>query len=254
MPIRITRTPPRRTELMRAVNMRNYVEVARLLAAGANVNARGNNGYTELMRTVRGENTRPRYRRDIIRALIRAGANVNARGPNGRTARNYAINENRGNRGNRQEAINVALEHSSNHRWWTDFQRRFFGSNSNSNRPVLSDEAKANLRAKANTPVTRNWTVMNNKEDPISLLNKTNWPVNNNGIHRAIEVNQNGRKTYFTLGSFNGWFGNRWKTMGPNSNNSIHNTKTHPLTRQPIMRKNVRLVKFIGNKNKASEP
>ena len=253
MPIRITRTPPSnssyvnlvRTELMRAVNMRNDVEVARLLAAGANVNARGNNGYTALMRTVRGENTRPRYRRDIIRALIMAGANVNARGPNGRTARNYAINENRGNRGNRQEAINAALEleHSSNHRWWTDFQRRFFGSNSNSNRPVLSDEAKANLRAKANTPVNRNWKALKNKMDPISLLNINNWNGN-----KGIEVNQNGRKTYFTLGSFNGYFGNRWKTMAPNIKTSIHNTKTHPLTRQPIMRKNVRLVKFIGNK------
>ena len=244
MPIIITRTPPSnssyvnlvRTELMRAVNMRNDAEVARLLAAGANVNARGNNGYTALMRAlVLGENTRPRYRRGIIQQLIMAGANVNARGPNGRTARNYAINENRGNRGNRQEAINAALEHSytRSNRWYNRLHRR----------PAI----EANLRAKANTPVNRNWKVMNNKADPISLLNKTNWP-GNNGNQKAIEVNQNGRTTYFTLGSFNGYFGNRWKTMPLNSNNSIHDTKTHPLTRQPIMRKNVRLVKFIGNK------
>lgn len=262
MPIRITRTPPSnssyvnlvRTELMRAVNMRNDAEVERLLAAGAYVNARGNNGYTALMRTVRGANNRPRDRRGIIQQLIMAGANVNARGPNGRTARNYAINGNRTNRGNRQEAINAALEYSytRSNRWDNRLHGRpAIGSNSNSNRPVLSVEAKANLRAKANTPVNRNWTVMNNKSnslrphktDPISLLNKTNWNGN-----KAIEVNQNGRTTYFTLGSFNGYFGNRWKTMAPNSKTSIHNTKTHPLTRQPIMRKNVRLVKFTGNK------
>ena len=261
MPIRITRTPPSnssyvnlvRTELMRAVNMRNDAEVERLLAAGANVNARGNNGYTALMRTVRGANNRPRDRRGIIQQLIMAGANVNARGPNGRTVRNYAINGNRTNRGNRQEAINAALEYSytrSNNRWYNRLHRR----------PAI----EANLRAKANTPVNRNWTVMNNgtdtvvnksgkpvivrryKTDPISLLNKTNWNGN-----KAIEVNQNGHKTYFTLGSFNGYYGNRWKNMAPNSKTSIHDTKTHPLTRQPIMRKNVRLVKFIGNKNKA---
>jgi len=206
--------------------MGNLDEVERLIAAGANLNARRNNGYTALMSTVVEANNRPRGRA-IIRALIMAGANLS--GPNGRTVRNYARISNQN--ANTLEFINALLAAAPRSR-----------------RPVLSDEAKANLRAKANTPVNRNWTVMNNKEDPISLLNKTNWPVNNNGIHRAIEVNQNGRKTYFTLGSFNGWFGNRWKTMGPNSNNSIHNTKTHPLTRQPIMRKNVRLVKFIGNK------
>lgn len=247
MPIRI-----RMPALRNAANLGNDSEVERLLAAGANVNARGNNGYTALMRTVRESyQGNPIDRRIIIRALIMAGANPGARGPNGRTVRNYANNGNRTNHGNRREAINAALEYA-----YTRSNRLYnpalgSNSNSNSNSPVLN---VANLRAKANTPVTRNWTVMNNKEDPISLRNKTNWPVNNNGIHRAIEVNQNGRKTYFTLGSFNGWFGNRWKTMGPNSNNSIHNTKTHPLTRQPIMRKNVRLVKFIGNKNKASEP
>ena len=129
--------------------------------------------------------------------------------------------------------------------WTTHPSSSYFNMNNyNSNR-----NNKTNLRAKANTPVTRNWTFLKNKADPISLLNNKNWNGN-----KAIEVNQNGRTTYFTLGSFNGYFGNRWKTMPLNSNNSIHDTKTHPLTRQPIMRKNVRLVKFIGNKNKASEP
>jgi ankyrin repeat protein len=204
-----------------AANMGNLNEVERLIAAGANLNARRNNGYTALMSTVVEANNRPRGRA-IIRALIMAGANVS--GPNGRTVRNYARNSN-------QNANTLA------------FINALLAAAPRSGRPVLSVQAKANLRAKANTPVTRNWTVLNKKEDPISLLNKTNWPVN-----KAIEVNQNGRTTYFTLGSFNGYYGNTWKTMAPNSNNSIHYTKTHPLTRQPIMRKNVRLVKFIGNK------
>jgi ankyrin repeat protein len=208
-----------------AANMGNLNEVERLIAAGANLNARRNNGYTALMSTVVEANNRPRGRA-IIRALIMAGANVS--GPNGRTVRNYARNSN-------QNANTLA------------FINALLAAAPRSGRPVLSVQAKANLRAKANTPVTRNWTVLNKKEDPISLLNKTNWPVNN-GNYKAIEVNQNGRTTYFTLGSFNGYYGNRWKTMAPNSNNSIHYTKTHPLTRQPIMRKNVRLVKFIGNK------
>ena len=212
--------------LRNAANMGNLDEVERLIAAGANLNARRNNGYTALMSTVVEANNRPRGRA-IIRALIMAGANLS--GPNGRTVRNYARISN-------QNANTVA------------FINALVAAAPRSRRPVLSDEAKANLRAKANTPVTRNWKALNNKADPISLLNKTNWNGN-----KAIEVNQNGRKTYFTLGSFNGYYGNRWKNMAPNSNQSIH-YRTHLLTRQPIMRKNVRLVKFTGNKNKASEP
>lgn len=239
MPIRI-----RMPALRNAANLGNDSEVERLLAAGANVNARGNNGYTALMRTVRESyQGTPIDRRIVIRALIMAGANPGARGPNGRTVRNYANNGNRTNHGNRREAINAALEYA-----YTRSNRLYnpalgSNSNSNSNSPVLN---VANLRAKANTPVNRNWTVMNNKEDPISLLNKTNWP-GKNGNQKAIEVNQNGRTTYFTLGSFNGYYGNRWKNMAPNSKTYIH-YRTHPLTRKPIMRKNVRLVKFIGNK------
>ena len=213
--------------LRNAANMGNLDEVERLIAAGANLNARRNNGYTALMSTVVEANNRPRGRA-IIRALIMAGANLS--GPNGRTVRNYARISN-------QNANTVA------------FINALVAAAPRSGRSVLSAQAKANLRAKANTPVTRNWKALNNKADPISLLNKTNWNGN-----KAIEVNQNGRKTYFTLGSFNGYYGNRWKNMAPNSNHSIHYTRTHPSTRQPIMRKNVRLVKFTGNKNKASEP
>ena len=127
-------------------------------------------------------------------------------------------------------------------RTWTthpssSYARRFNNYNSNANN-------KVNLRAKANTPVNVNWKVLKNKTDPISLLNIKNWNGN-----KAIEVkNQNGRKTYFTLGSFSGYYGNRWKNMAPDSTTSIHYTRTHPSTRKPIMRKNVRLVRFTGNK------
>ena len=207
--------------LRRAANMGNLSEVERLIAAGANLNARGNNGYTALMSTVVQANNRPRGRA-IIRALIMAGANVS--GPNGRTVRNYARISN-------QNANTVA------------FINALVAAAPRSGRSVLSAQAKANLRAKANTPVTRNWKALKNKMDPISLLNINNWNGN-----KGIEVNQNGRKTYFTLGSFNDYYGNRWKNMAPNSNHSIHYTRTHPSTRQPIMRKNVRLVKFTGNK------
>ena len=256
MPIRIRMAPPSNssyvnlvsTELMRAANLGNDAEVERLLAAGANVNARGNNGYTALMKTVRESyQGTPIDRRIVIRALIMAGANVNARGPNRRTVRNYAINGNRTNHGNRQEDINAALEYSAtrSNRWYNRLHRRpAIGSNSNSNRPVLSVQAKANLRAKANTPVSRNWSVLKNKEDPISLLNINSWNKNGN----AIEVNQNGRTTYFQPSAFNGYYGNEWKNMSPTSKTSIHDTRTHPYTRRPIMRKNVLLVKFTGNR------
>jgi hypothetical protein len=222
--------------------MGNDAEVERLLAAGANVNARGNNGYTALMRTVRGAN-QIRNSRGIIHRLIMAGANVNARGPNGRTVRNYANNGNR--TGNRREAINAAVEnlYTRSNRWYNRLHRRpAIGSNSNSNRPVLSVQAKANLRAKANTPVNRPWNNFKNK-DPISLNNRSNWKGN-----RAIEVNTNGRKTYFYPANFNTYFTNEWKNMSPTSKSSIHPTKRHPLNRSVVRRNQVKLVNFTGNK------
>ena len=239
--------------LRNAANRGNLNEVERLLAAGANVNARGNNGYTALMRTVLRSHQLPYSLLGIMKQLIMAGANVNARGPNGNTVRNYANRGNRNNRGHRREAINAAVENSytRSNIWYNRFLRRAgIGSNSNSNRPVLSVQAKANLRAKANTPVSRNWSVLKNKEDPISLLNINSWNKNGN----AIEVNQNGRTTYFQPSAFNGYYGNEWKNMSPTSKTSIHDTRTHPYTRRPIMRKNVLLVKFTGNRpNKANK-
>jgi len=98
-------------------------------------------------------------------------------------------------------------------------------------------------RNRANIPVQRNWPV--NIRDPVSLNNLANWNGN-----RAIEVNHPtnaaGAKTYFTPAVFHRLFGNEWKYMPPNSLFPIHPTETHPLTRQPIKRKNVRLVQFVG--------
>ena len=235
--------------LRNAVNMNNDAEVERLLAAGANVNARGNNGYTALMRTVLRSHQLPYSLLGIMKQLIMAGANVNARGPNGNTVRNYANRGNRNNRGRRREAINAAVDNSytRSNIWYNRFLRRAgIGSNSNSNRPVLSVQSKANLRAKANTPVNRPWNNFKNK-DPISLNNRSNWKGK-----RAIEVNTNGRKTYFYPANFNTYFTNEWKNMSPTSKSSIHPTKRHPLNRSVVRRNQVKLVTFIGNKpNKA---
>ena len=214
--------------LRNAVNWSNDAEVERLIAAGANLNARGNNGYTALMRTVRGPYNRPRHRLGIIQQLIMAGANVNVRGPNGRTVRNYANNANRTNHGNRRESINAALENS-----YTRFLR---------SAGIWSVQSKANLRAKANTPVNRPWNNFKNK-DPISLNNRSNWKGK-----RAIEVNTNGRKTYFYPANFTQYFTNEWKNMSPTSKSSIHPTKRHPLNRSVVRRNQVKLVNFTGNK------
>ena len=110
-------------------------------------------------------------------------------------------------------------------------------SNSNSNNNVAYP-LNENRRRNANIPVNRSWNSFNNI-DPISLNNKNTWKGN-----RAIEVKTNGRKTYFYPSNFNKWFGNTWKNMPPNSNNSIHPTKRHPLNRSIVKRKQVRLVKF----------
>jgi len=99
----------------------------------------------------------------------------------------------------------------------------------------------------ANIPVNRPWNNFKNK-DPISLNNRSNWKGN-----RAIEVNTNGRKTYFYPANFNTYFTNAWKNMSPTSNSSIHPTKRHPLNRSVVRRNQVKLVQFTGNQNKASE-
>ena len=90
--------------------------------------------------------------------------------------------------------------------------------------------------AAANVPTI---PMPNNLKDPVSLKNKNNW-----GSNRAVEVNTGHRKNYFNVSTFNRIFGRGWRNMNPNSNNSIHNTKLHPITRGVIKRKMVRLVKF----------
>ena len=265
--------------LRNAANRGNLNEVERLLAAGANVNARGNNGYTALMRTVRRANQRP-YSREIIKALIIAGANVSGRGPNGRTARNYAINGNRNNNGNRQTVINAALaspftrlrERGRAAEFYIQRERagdfhpalrsQIFLSRADYLHPEVlaighrhmqsgsntTPQARFKNRQSANIPVNRPWNNFKNK-DPISLNNRSNWKGN-----RAIEVNTNGRKTYFYPVNFNTYFTKEWKNMSPTSKSSIHPTKRHPLNRSVVRRNQVKLVKFIGNQNKASEP
>ena len=123
------------------------------------------------------------------------------------------------------------------------FNQNNSNSNSNNNNVAPQYPLNENRRRNANIPVNRSWKNFNNK-DPFSLNNKNNWKGK-----RAIEVNTNGRKTYFYPSNFNKWFGNTWKNMPPNSNNSIHPTKRHPLNRSIVKRKQVRLVKFIDNKS-----
>lgn len=103
--------------------------------------------------------------------------------------------------------------------------------------------ASPNRRDRANIPENRNWSLLVNKVDPVSLQNIGNWNGN-----KAIEVKRGSNKDYFTLESFRRLFGNNWKNLARNSNAPIHPSVTHPLTRQPVPRKNVRLVKFTGTK------
>lgn len=89
---------------------------------------------------------------------------------------------------------------------------------------------------------------------PISVINveipnnRPTDPISLNTFNKgdmAIRVRYNGRNTYFTIPSFNGWFGNRWKSIPENSNRFISNTKTHPLIRTRVKRLNVRKVRFV---------
>ena len=140
--------------------------------------------------------------------------------------------------------INAPLSNSNSN---NGTRRRLNYTNNVMNNVALRrmfNENAANRRRKANTPVNRSWkNNLNNKTDPISLRNKTNWNGN-----LAIEVNKNGRKNYFDVASFNRWFGNAWKNMPPNSNAPINPTKRHPLNRSIVKRAEVKLVKFTGNK------
>jgi hypothetical protein len=116
-----------------------------------------------------------------------------------------------------------------------------------------------NIHPNANKAIPLNaWPA--NLVDPISLKNRTNWhknlsnknePENKKALAiRVNSVNKNNKvvkSTYFKPAAFNGWFGNGWKYLSPNSSNFIAN-RTHPETRQKVQRRHVRLVRFPSNK------
>jgi len=103
---------------------------------------------------------------------------------------------------------------------------------------------RLNFNSNSNNEVTqplpisvKNVNLPNNRPvDPISLHNFNKGDL-------AIRVRHNGKNTSFTVNSFNGWFGNKWKTI-PSNSNRIISMKTHPLTRARVKRQNVRKVKF----------
>ena len=92
-------------------------------------------------------------------------------------------------------------------------------------------------------PKKRTWP--RNLEDPVSLLTLSNWVGN-----KAIQLKNNKQTIYIHPSAFNKWFGSNWKRMDPKSNEKI-SAKTHPLTRVPVLRRQVRLVQFVGSKPKA---
>lgn len=102
----------------------------------------------------------------------------------------------------------------------------------------LNENERARNAANAANAKEINWPA--NLEDPVSLHRKNNW-----GNKLAIEVNTGRRKNYFKIDTFNRLFGRGWRNMNPNSNNSIHDVKRHPITREVIKRKMVRRVKFV---------
>lgn len=80
---------------------------------------------------------------------------------------------------------------------------------------------------------------VNIPDDPISF---TEFKKGNT----AIMVTQRGKRAFFEPTSFNGWFGDSWKTMNPESNAVIHNRlRVHPLTRNNVTRNQVKKVKFV---------
>ena len=106
--------------------------------------------------------------------------------------------------------------------------RRRFNRRNNNNMAQIN----AALRAVATNV---NWANLRNK-DPISLANASNWPGNLGfAVRRGNQVN------YFTVPSFIGYFGRNWNTRQVMS-------RGHPLTRGPVARGNITVVKFTGNR------
>jgi len=73
--------------LISACRCDDLAEVARLIAAGADVNARDNDGRTPLVRAAWYGHP------DIVAALLKAGADVDARNNDGKTALMWAADE-----------------------------------------------------------------------------------------------------------------------------------------------------------------
>jgi hypothetical protein len=109
--------------------------------------------------------------------------------------------------------------------------RRRFTANNKSN-----TQLNAVLRAMAKNAKWSNLTNM----DPISLANASNWPGN-----LAFKITRGGRVNFFTPPSFIGYFGKNW-------NKKAVMNKGHPLTRAPISRNNINVVRFTGTKPKKS--
>jgi hypothetical protein len=105
-------------------------------------------------------------------------------------------------------------------------RRLNFNNNSNSNATQPLPISVKNVPLPNNAP-----------QDPISLHNFNKGDM-------AIRIRHNGKNTYLTLNSFNGWFGNKWKTI-PWDSNRIISMKTHPMTRARVRRRNVRKIKFV---------
>lgn len=89
-----------------------------------------------------------------------------------------------------------------------------------------------------NRAVSKNWSNIKNA-DPISLKNARNW----NGNHGIGIIQGNGTK-YFTVNSFRRMFGSNWLDLLPHQNLGTRN----PLTRQPIRRDQIVIVRFTGKK------
>ncbi len=85
-------------ELHEAVQFRSVDETRRLLAEGADIDARDNQGRTPLFLA---------WRTDVVKLLIESGADVNARDSHGRTALDYVLSH------RRAEAARLIIENGA---------------------------------------------------------------------------------------------------------------------------------------------